>query len=540
MSHIFISYSRKDLELPEKLPQRIVTALAENDLDTWVDWNSIPKGEDWWEHIQTGIEEADAFLFLVSPDSAASKVCSDEIDHAVKNGKRILPVILRDTKDTHSEISKRNWIFCRDGQDNFAQAIAEIYETIHTDYEWLQYQTRLQVKALEWKKTNDVARLLRGNELKEAESYFSKITGVTEPLPTSLQQEFLEASQKDEKDRGRKTRLFGSTFVLVSIVMCCAICLATIGGYVLLDRTPAKVEVVEQVLEVRNRSGFRFLQVDVGSTIETHSEPVVLTQDGGFVIVVGTGPDGERPGTVLAYDMQENVVWEYDANSDPYNGPTANFFVKRILVDSILDNGEKQVVFTTQKTDWFPSQLVLLDANGNKVSSYWNSGFIYDVIPQDLDQDGVKELVLSAVNNNLGYLVVRDESKHPAIVYTLSPKNDFTGQTFPPLIDNWSYGTEFNNWVAVFDPDTFGRVQLRIVQEGGQELIEVVLAPDGGYVYLDQLGRIQRVGLSDFWQSEHGDQSPADFICFLQKGSDGWYISGRTDQDVRCPWFINE
>ena len=83
MSHIFISYSRKDIELA----QRIVTALADNALDTWVDWKSIPKGEDWWEHIKSGIEEADAFIFLVSPDSLASKICNEEIDHAVKNGK---------------------------------------------------------------------------------------------------------------------------------------------------------------------------------------------------------------------------------------------------------------------------------------------------------------------------------------------------------------------------------------------------------------------------------------------------------------------
>jgi hypothetical protein len=48
MSHIFISYSRKDLTFAQK----IVDALAANDLDTWIDWKSIPKGED-WEHIQS-------------------------------------------------------------------------------------------------------------------------------------------------------------------------------------------------------------------------------------------------------------------------------------------------------------------------------------------------------------------------------------------------------------------------------------------------------------------------------------------------------
>ena len=60
MSHIFISYSRKDVDFAQK----IVDALADNKLDTWIDWKSIPKGEDWEQEIYHGIEEADAFLIL--------------------------------------------------------------------------------------------------------------------------------------------------------------------------------------------------------------------------------------------------------------------------------------------------------------------------------------------------------------------------------------------------------------------------------------------------------------------------------------------
>ncbi len=61
MSHIFISYSRRDIDFARK----IVTALADNDLDTWIDWKSIPKGEDWEQEIYRGIEEADALLDMV-------------------------------------------------------------------------------------------------------------------------------------------------------------------------------------------------------------------------------------------------------------------------------------------------------------------------------------------------------------------------------------------------------------------------------------------------------------------------------------------
>src|SRR5688572_31901339 len=87
MSNIFISYSRSDLHQPQK----IVGALAASKLETWIDWKSIPKGEDWEQEIYRGIEAAEAFLFLISNHSVASEMCNKEIAHAVKNGKRILP-----------------------------------------------------------------------------------------------------------------------------------------------------------------------------------------------------------------------------------------------------------------------------------------------------------------------------------------------------------------------------------------------------------------------------------------------------------------
>jgi len=163
MSHIFISYSRRDLDFAQK----IVDALAANKLDTWIDWKSIPKGEDWEQEIYRGIEEADAFLFLISPDSVASQMCNKEIAHAVKNGKRILPFFISDVEnkevysvtgkflnsDSKEEIIRRNFIFCRKGKDDFNKAIEEIQTTIHTDYEWLKFHTRLQVEALVWERS---------------------------------------------------------------------------------------------------------------------------------------------------------------------------------------------------------------------------------------------------------------------------------------------------------------------------------------------------------------------------------------------------
>ena len=201
MSHIFISYSRKDLAIAE----RIIDALAKDDLEPWIDWKSIPKGEAFEREIQQGIEKAEIFLFLVSPDSVQSDWCNKEIAHAVKNGKRILPIVIQDTdpKNIHLEISKRNWIFCRDGQDDFNKAIEETRKTIHTDYEWLKYHTRLQVKALEWEKGKDHSQLLRGKELQEAEQKLAGINSNKDPKPTDMQRKYVVASRIAENDEQR-------------------------------------------------------------------------------------------------------------------------------------------------------------------------------------------------------------------------------------------------------------------------------------------------------------------------------------------------
>jgi len=226
VSHIFISYARKDIDFAQK----IVDALAANNLDTWIDWKSIPKGEDWEQEIYHGIQEADAFLFLISPDSVVSQMCNKEIAHAVKNGKRILPIVIRETdsKSIHPEISKRNWIFCRYKKappdiiiilDNFDDAIQQVQVVIHTDYEWLKYHTKLQIKALDWERIKDNSRLLRGKELREAEQRLAEINRQEDPQPTKIQREYLLASRRFEERRRQRVSIGLTTGILIMLAI---------------------------------------------------------------------------------------------------------------------------------------------------------------------------------------------------------------------------------------------------------------------------------------------------------------------------------
>ena len=78
MADVFISYSRRDGEFV----QRLNTAFVGANRVVWVDWQSIPRGEDWWREIQHGIEGADAFVCVVSEHWLTSEICHNELLHA--------------------------------------------------------------------------------------------------------------------------------------------------------------------------------------------------------------------------------------------------------------------------------------------------------------------------------------------------------------------------------------------------------------------------------------------------------------------------
>src|SRR3954452_16645850 len=87
----FISYARADKSFVRPLTE----ALEQLGRGVWIDLDAIPAGARWSDELVTAIEAAVAFVFVVSPESVASKHCQREVDHAVALGERLSPVILR-------------------------------------------------------------------------------------------------------------------------------------------------------------------------------------------------------------------------------------------------------------------------------------------------------------------------------------------------------------------------------------------------------------------------------------------------------------
>src|SRR5688500_12058224 len=138
MSDVFISYSRKDL----LFARRLFEALSASGRDTWADWEDIPYSADWWREIQTGIDAAETFIFVISPDALASRVCQQEVAYAQSSHKRIVPILHRPVdeqvlaelwdkqawaataRQNWAALSKLNWLFFRE-EDPFDNAFAE-------------------------------------------------------------------------------------------------------------------------------------------------------------------------------------------------------------------------------------------------------------------------------------------------------------------------------------------------------------------------------------------------------------------------------
>lgn len=226
MSDVFISYSRKDKEFVQQLH----AALAKQNRDIWVDWEDIPLTADWWKEIQSGIEAAHTVVFVISPDSAASKVCYDEIAHAAKTGKRIVPLLYRsvsDDKGLHDAVKSHNWIVFENA--DFQTAFNGLVKAMDTDLSHVRSHTRLLTKAREWQNHDaNPSYLLSGTDLDEAENWLAQSTE-KDPEPTNLQAEYIFAS------RAAQRRRQGQLLIGVSVALVISIGLAILSFFLFQD-----------------------------------------------------------------------------------------------------------------------------------------------------------------------------------------------------------------------------------------------------------------------------------------------------------------
>lgn len=215
VSSAFISYSRKNRDFAKRLND----ALNARNRKTWIDLEGIPISSDWLKEIESAIEAADACVFVLSPDWAASEICRSELDYAVKYNKRLVPVVRAepDNRGYPETLRRINWLFCRE-HDELGDAVEQLVHTLDTDLDYVKMHSRLLVRAREWESAaRDKSYLLQGNDLSGACAWL-RAAGDREPAATSLHSEYIEASQAAAARRKRYL-VAGTTFAAVLIVV---------------------------------------------------------------------------------------------------------------------------------------------------------------------------------------------------------------------------------------------------------------------------------------------------------------------------------
>src|SRR3712207_1350032 len=193
MADVFISYAREDEKFVRKLRDR----LEEHKRHTWIDFEDIPLTAKWLEEVYRGVESADTFAFVISPDSVNSNFCRLELAHAVQNNKRLAPIWYRDVDDeaVPSDLASHQYIFFRDS-DAFDEAFQRLIEALNTDLEQVRAHTRLLVRAKEWdSERRDRSFLLRGKDLEVAETLQAQ-EAEKETKLTPLQEDYIRASRR--------------------------------------------------------------------------------------------------------------------------------------------------------------------------------------------------------------------------------------------------------------------------------------------------------------------------------------------------------
>jgi len=195
---IFLSYSRQDARLAHQIREH----LTRQGIGVWLDLDSIPPTSEWLDRILRGIESADSFIFVISPDSVASEVCvAVELAHAVTCGKRIISVRARRTPHAAipAAVSARQWIDFADESSHTA-AFTQLEWSLAADLEWLQQHTWLLGLAANWDgRRRDPSALLAGRALADAVEWLQGADDHHDPEVTPLHRDFITASQRNQE-----------------------------------------------------------------------------------------------------------------------------------------------------------------------------------------------------------------------------------------------------------------------------------------------------------------------------------------------------
>lgn len=195
------------------------------------------------------------------------------------------------------------------------------------------------------------------------------------------------------------------------------------------------IENIEEEKAYREHFQFRRKRIGYSNKNLPHIIIKDINNDNQKEILFSTQTQDEfGEGELICFSHKGNQVWRFRAGEELKFGPKVYSQDYRIMGFDAKDldgDGHLEIIIIAYHRYYFPTQLIILNSNGNKIGEFWNSGQFSDFVIVDLDNDWNMEIVIAGINNEYekGCLVVFDTS----LIEGCSPNDDyFRCENFKP------------------------------------------------------------------------------------------------------------
>ncbi len=237
MTEVFIAASEKDFDIKAKIGK----TLMKEGITICTEQTALKKGIEFESEINRGVEGANNFVYLISPDALKSEYCQQELALALKYNKRIIPLLIKpigehailanisnfltrilrlqdlienyigqnglvpstELDEIPPQFRALQIIDLRGHEDElkYDEGVKKLLKELNQDKSYYEKHKILLVKALKWQRQNhNPSLLLRGYNLEHMSAWFKVASEGSQHLPVALHKEFIDASNNRPKD----------------------------------------------------------------------------------------------------------------------------------------------------------------------------------------------------------------------------------------------------------------------------------------------------------------------------------------------------
>ena len=169
--------------------------------------------------LKADVLRSHAVGIVLSPESAASQLCNELIQHAVTHSKRIVSLILDESiaVEVHPAVAENPFVFFRE-QDHLADRVEDLRHYMAVDYE-VRLHTALLVAADRWQRRGRrPSQLLPPERVVEARQWLANDT-LRAVKPSPLLVEYIHSSRRQRAPSGPALPIARLSMALLAVIL---------------------------------------------------------------------------------------------------------------------------------------------------------------------------------------------------------------------------------------------------------------------------------------------------------------------------------